>query len=63
MIQQDSLQQRVYWSGYGISDCFHTSDGRAISSMSPVIDFYHGEMPLQGAFEPSRNKKRKIKHF
>lgn len=25
----------------GISDCFHTSDGRAIGSMSPVIDFYH----------------------
>ena len=25
----------------GISDCFHTSDGRKIGSMSPVIDFYH----------------------
>ena len=28
----------------GISDCFHTSDGRAIGSMSPVIDFYHEEV-------------------
>ena len=45
----------------GISDCFHTSDGRAIGSMSPVIDFYHEEvesLPLQNSrtFE-TRNEK------
>ena len=33
----------------GISDCFHTSDGRKIGSMSPVIDFYHeGAMHRMG---------------
>ena len=48
----------------GISDCFHTSDGRAIGSMSPVIDFYHEEVePAFAELASLRNKKRKIKHF
>ena len=48
----------------GISDCFHTSDGRAIGSMSPVIDFYHKEVePAFAELAGLRNKKRKIKHF
>ena len=48
----------------GISDCFHTSDGRAIGSMSPVIDFYHKEVePAFAELANLRNKKRKIKHF
>ena len=48
----------------GISDCFHTSDGRAIGSMSPVIDFYHEEVePAFAKLADLRNKKRKIKHF
>ena len=48
----------------GISDCFHTSDGRAIGSMSPVIDFYHEEVePAFAELADLRNKKRKIKHF
>ena len=48
----------------GISDCFHTSDGRAIGSMSPVIDFYHEAVePAFAELANLRNKKRKIKHF
>ncbi len=48
----------------GILDCFHTSDGRAIGSMSPVIDFYHEEVePAFAELANLRNKKRKIKHF
>ena len=48
----------------GISDCFHTSDGRAIGSMSQVIDFYHEAVePAFAELANLRNKKRKIKHF
>ena len=48
----------------GISDCFHTSDGRAIGSMSLIIDFYHEEVePAFAELASLRNKKRKIKHF
>ena len=48
----------------GISDCFYTSDGRAIGSMSSVIDFYHKEVgPAFAELANLRNKKRKIKHF
>ena len=48
----------------GISDCFHTSDGRAIGSMQPVLNFYHNEVePAFAELSNLRNKKRKIKHY
>ena len=48
----------------GISDCFHTSDGKAIGSMKSILDFYHGEVePSFAKLSELRNKKRKISHF
>ena len=48
----------------GISDAFHTSDGRNIGSMKKVIDFYHDTVePAFAQIADLRNKKRAIKHY
>lgn len=48
----------------GISDAFHTSEDKAIGSMSPVIDFYKNDVEKSFAsLSDMRNKKRKISHY
>lgn len=48
----------------GISDAFHTSEDKAIGSMSPVIDFYKNDVEKSFAsLSNMRNKKRKISHY
>ena len=48
----------------GISDTLHTSNKKAIGSMKPVIDFYHGEVETSFAsLSDMRNKKRRISHY
>lgn len=48
----------------GISDVFHTSEDKAIGSMSPVIDFYKNDVEKSFAsLSDMRNKKRKISHY
>ena len=48
----------------GISDAFHTSEDKAIGSMSPVIDFYKNDVEKSFAsLSDIRNKKRKISHY
>lgn len=48
----------------GISDAFHTSDNKAIGSMSPVIDFYKNVVETSFAsLSDMRNKKRSIRHY
>ena len=48
----------------GISDAFHTSENKAIGSMSPVIDFYKNDVEKSFAsLSDMRNKKRKISHY
>ena len=48
----------------GISDAFHTSDNKAIGSMSQVIDFYKNVVETSFAsLSDMRNKKRSIRHY
>lgn len=48
----------------GISDAFHTSEDKAIGSMSPVINFYKDDVEKSFAsLSNMRNKKRKISHY
>ena len=48
----------------GISDAFHTSEDKAIGSMSPVIDFYKNDVEKSFAsLSDIHNKKRKISHY
>lgn len=48
----------------GISDAFHTSEDKAIGSMSPVIDFYKNDVEKSFAsLSNMRNKKSKISHY
>lgn len=48
----------------GISDAFHTSEDKAIGSMSSVIDFYKNDVEKSFAsLSDMRNKKRKISHY
>lgn len=48
----------------GISDAFHTSENKAIGSMSPVIDFYKNDVEKSfTSLSDMRNKKRKISHY
>lgn len=48
----------------GISDALHTSDNKAIGSMSPVIDFYKNVVEKSFAsLSDMRNKKRSIRHY
>lgn len=48
----------------GITDVFHTSDGNAIGSMKPVLDFYHSTVePSFAGLTDLRNKKRSISHY
>lgn len=48
----------------GISDAFHTSEDKAIGSMSPAIDFYKNDAEKSFAsLSDMRNKKRKISHY
>lgn len=48
----------------GITDVFHTSDGNAIGSMKPVLDFYHSTVePSFAGLSDLRNKKRSISHY
>lgn len=45
----------------GITDVFHTSDGKAIGSMKPVLDFYHNTVePSFAGLSDLRNKKRSV---
>lgn len=48
----------------GITDVFHTSDGKAIGSMKPVLDFYHNTVePSFAGLSDLRNKKRSVSHY
>lgn len=48
----------------GITDSFHTSDGRQIGSMKEVIGFYHDTVEPSFAGQSGlRNKIRKISHY
>lgn len=48
----------------GITDSFHTSDGRQIGSMKEVIGFYHDTVESSFAGQSGlRNKIRKISHY
>lgn len=48
----------------GITDSFHTSDGRQIGSMKEVIGFYHGTVePSFAGQSDLRNKIRKINYY
>lgn len=48
----------------GITDSLHTSSGKAIGSMKPVLDEYYKEVePSFAGLSDLRNKKRKICHF
>ena len=55
---------RIIGVDAGISDAFHTSEDKAIGSMSPVIDFYKNDVEKSFAsLSDIRNKKRKISHY
>ena len=55
---------RVVGVDVGISDTLHTSEGEAIGSMRPVIDFYHDAVEKSFAsLSDMRNKKRSISHY
>lgn len=48
----------------GITDVFHTSDGKAIGFMKPVLDFYHNTVePSFAGLSDLRNKKRSVSHY
>ena len=48
----------------GILDAFSVSDGRAIGSMTEVLEYYHDEVePAFAVLSDLRNKKDSIKHY
>ena len=48
----------------GITDAFHTSEGQAIESFQPVIDFYQTEVePAFGNLSTLRNRKQQLRRF
>lgn len=48
----------------GITDAFHTSEGQAIESFQPVIEFYQTEVePAFGKLSTLRNRKQQLRRF
>lgn len=48
----------------GITDAFHTSEGQAIESFQPVIEFYQTEVePAFGNLSTLRNRKQQLRRF
>lgn len=63
-IQTPEEYSAVVGVDVGITDAFHTSDGQAIESFQPAIDFYQTEVePSFGKLSALRNRKQQLHRF
>lgn len=62
--QTPEEHSKVIGVDVGITDAFHTSDGQAIESFQPAIDFYQTEVePSFGKLSALRNRKQQLRRF
>lgn len=62
--QTPEEHSKVIGVDVGITDAFHTSDGQAIGSFQPAIDFYQKEVELSfGKLSTLRNRKQQLHRF